>query len=99
MLIYNQFKGTSYLDGVNIQRTKPHIIFLIWKEINTMENMMAFAKALKEQRAYDFIAQNINDMSSEDLKDIIFRLMDEITNEEYPNLNNVAADIEWDYDI
>ena len=63
-----------------------------------MENMMAFAKALKEQTAYDFIAQNINDMSSEDLKDIIFRLMDEITNEEYPNLNNVASEIEWDYD-
>ena len=26
---YNQFKGTSYLDGVNIQRTKPQTYFLI----------------------------------------------------------------------
>ena len=64
-------------------------------EINYMDE---FINALKEDRGYDYIANNAHNFSKEELKRIILELLYELINETHkPNIENAIEELEEFY--
>ena len=54
-----------------------------------------FINALREDMGYDYIANNAQNFSKEELKRIILELLYELTNESHkPNIENVIEELE-----